>query len=88
MQMKMFLTRLGENSRMIVTGDPSQIDLPPGQTSGLTQALEILSGVEGIGHVAFSKEDVIRHELVARIVAAYESRNPSSGGTRRQESTE
>ena len=52
MQMKMFLTRLGENSRMIVTGDPSQVDLPPGQTSGLAEAMRLLDGVEGIGHVA------------------------------------
>ena len=66
MQMKMFLTRLGENSRMIVTGDPSQIDLPPGQTSGLAEAVRLLDGVEGIGHAAFTAEDVVRHELVAR----------------------
>ena len=72
MQMKMFLTRLGENSRMIVTGDPSQIDLPGGQTSGLSEAVRLLDGVEGIGHVRFSAEDVVRHELVGRIVAAYD----------------
>ena len=54
MQMKMFLTRLGENSRMIVTGDPSQVDLPSGQTSGLAEAVKLLDGVEGIGHVAFT----------------------------------
>lgn len=72
MQMKMFLTRLGENSRMMVTGDPSQVDLPPGQTSGLAEAVRLLDGVEGIGHVAFSAQDVIRHELVARIVEAYD----------------
>jgi phosphate starvation-inducible PhoH-like protein len=72
MQMKMFLTRLGENSRMIVTGDPSQVDLPPGQTSGLHEAVRLLSGVEGIGHAVFTADDVIRHELVSRIVAAYD----------------
>jgi phosphate starvation-inducible PhoH-like protein len=72
MQMKMFLTRLGENSRMIVTGDPSQVDLPPGQTSGLAEAVKLLSGIEGVGHVAFTHEDVIRHELVGRIVEAYD----------------
>jgi len=72
MQMKMFLTRLGENSRMIVTGDPSQVDLPPGQVSGLAEATRLLEGVEGIGRVRFTAEDVIRHELVARIVAAYD----------------
>jgi phosphate starvation-inducible protein PhoH and related proteins len=72
MQMKMFLTRLGENSRMIVTGDPSQVDLPHGQTSGLSEATRLLDGVDGISQVHFTAEDVIRHELVARIVAAYE----------------
>ena len=72
MQMKMLLTRLGENSRMMVTGDPSQVDLPPGQTSGLADAVRLLENVEGIGHVAFSAADVIRHELVARIVDAYD----------------
>ncbi len=74
MQMKMFLTRLGEGSRMIVNGDPSQIDLPPGQRSGLTEAVNLLAGVEGIAHVVFREADVVRHDLVRRIVAAYESR--------------
>jgi phosphate starvation-inducible PhoH-like protein len=73
MQMKMFLTRLGENSRMIVTGDPSQVDLPRGQTSGLAEATALLAGVEGIAQVVFTAEDVVRHELVARIVAAYDA---------------
>ena len=72
MQMKMFLTRLGENSRMIVTGDPSQVDLPPGQTSGLADAVRLLSSIEGVGHVAFTAHDVVRHDLVARIVEAYD----------------
>ena len=72
MQMKMLLTRLGENSRMMVTGDPSQVDLPPGQTSGLAEAVRLLEGVDGIGHVVFTAADVIRHELVARIVEAYD----------------
>ncbi|KJC61760.1 phosphate starvation protein PhoH [Bradyrhizobium sp. LTSPM299] len=72
MQMKMFLTRLGENSRMIITGDPTQVDLPHGQASGLAEAVKLLDGVEGISQVRFTAEDVIRHELVARIVAAYE----------------
>ncbi|MEP3277556.1 MAG: PhoH family protein [Stappiaceae bacterium] len=72
MQMKMFLTRLGEDSKMIVTGDPSQIDLPPGQKSGLKEALHILDGVEGIARVTFSAADVVRHDLVARIVKAYD----------------
>jgi len=72
MQMKMFLTRLGEGSRMIVTGDPTQIDLPPGQKSGLTEAVSLLSTVEGIGHASFGHADVVRHDLVRRIVKAYE----------------
>ena len=72
MQMKMLLTRLGENSRMVVNGDPSQVDLPPGQTSGLAEAVRLLEGIDGIAHVAFTSADVIRHELVARIVDAYD----------------
>lgn len=72
MQMKMFLTRLGENSRMIVTGDPSQIDLPSGQISGLTEATRLLAEIEGVAQVTFTAEDVVRHELVGRIVAAYD----------------
>jgi len=58
---------------MIVTGDPSQVDLPSGQASGLAQATRLLRSVEGIGHVVFTAEDVIRHELVARIVEAYDA---------------
>lgn len=73
MQMKMFLTRLGENSRMIVTGDPSQVDLPHGQVSGLAEAVRLLARVDGIEHVAFTAQDVVRHELVGRIVAAYDA---------------
>jgi len=82
MQMKMFLTRLGENSRMVVTGDPSQVDLPSGQTSGLAEAVRLLADVDGIGRVVFTHEDVIRHELVAKIVAAYDkaTRSLRSGG--------
>ena len=74
MQMKMFLTRLGEGSRMVVTGDPSQVDLPHGTRSGLAEALETLAGVEGIAVVRFTDRDVVRHEFVARIVRAYEAR--------------
>ncbi|MGA0533626.1 PhoH family protein [Hansschlegelia sp. KR7-227] len=77
MQMKMFLTRLGENSRMIITGDPTQIDLPPGQVSGLAEAVGLLEGVEGIGVTRFTSADVVRHELVARIVRAYEDAHES-----------
>ncbi|MEO0819687.1 MAG: PhoH family protein [Pseudomonadota bacterium] len=72
MQMKMFLTRLGEDSRMVVTGDPSQIDLPRGTPSGLKQALRILDGVEGIGFARFSAVDVVRHRIVARVIEAYD----------------
>lgn len=81
MQMKMFLTRLGENSRMIITGDPSQVDLPNGQPSGLAEATALLANVEGIAQVRFTAQDVIRHELVARIVAAYEGApKPAASG--------
>ena len=72
MQMKMFLTRLGDNAKMIVTGDPSQIDLPHGMTSGLEEAAGLLRGVEGIETVRFSAADVVRRDLVARIVDAYD----------------
>ena len=71
-QMKMFLTRLGENSRMVVTGDPSQTDLPGGMTSGLVDAVGRLANVEGISIVRFQNADIVRHPLVARIVAAYD----------------
>jgi phosphate starvation-inducible protein PhoH and related proteins len=76
-QMKMFLTRLGERSRMVVTGDPTQVDLPPGARSGLLEALETLNGVQGIATVRLTDEDVVRHDLVARIVRAYEARERS-----------
>jgi phosphate starvation-inducible protein PhoH and related proteins len=78
MQMKMFLTRLGENSRMIVTGDPSQVDLPAGQRSGLIDAVRLLGQVEGVGHVPFTQEDVVRNDLVARIVEAYDQADRGS----------
>lgn len=74
-QMKMFLTRLGEGSRMVISGDPTQIDLKRGQKSGLKDALETLEGVEGIEVTHFSEEDVIRHSLVTRIVQAYNERD-------------
>lgn len=70
-QMKMVLTRLGEDSHMVVTGDPSQSDLPGGKALGLNEALAFLEGVEGVGVTRFSEKDVLRHPLVARIVAAY-----------------
>ncbi|MCH5318308.1 MAG: PhoH family protein [Paramuribaculum sp.] len=71
-QIKMFLTRLGNNAKMIVTGDATQIDLPRSTASGLIQALKILKGVEGIAQIEFGKKDIIRHPLVQRIVDAYE----------------
>ncbi|NKD55431.1 MULTISPECIES: PhoH family protein [unclassified Haematospirillum] len=77
-QMKMFLTRLGENSRMVITGDLSQIDLPRGTQSGLKEACDILNGVPGIGFLRFDRNDVLRHELVSRIVHAYERRDQES----------
>jgi phosphate starvation-inducible PhoH-like protein len=72
MQMKMFLTRLGENSKMIVTGDPSQIDLPRGERSGLVEAVGLLEGIEGVHISRFNDKDVVRHALVGRIVRAYD----------------
>jgi phosphate starvation-inducible PhoH-like protein len=71
-QMKMFLTRLGEGSRMVITGDPTQVDLPNNIVSGLSDALGILKGVKGIAQVEFKAEDIVRHALVGRIVQAYE----------------
>ena len=71
-QMKMFLTRLGFNSKAVVTGDVTQIDLPIGKKSGLVEALEICGKIEGIGVVQFSDKDVVRHNLVQRIIRAYE----------------
>jgi phosphate starvation-inducible PhoH-like protein len=74
MQMKMFLTRLGENSRMVVNGDLSQVDLPRGVISGLRDALDTLKGIGNIGSVTFTANDVVRHGLVAKIVKAYEEK--------------
>ena len=77
-QIKMFLTRLGLNAKMIVTGDVTQIDLPPSATSGLVQVIHILKGVEGIGQIRFNQKDIVRHKLVQRIVEAYDKFNTSS----------
>lgn len=71
-QIKMFLTRMGWNTKMIVTGDLTQIDLPPTKTSGLVEALKILDGVEGISVIKMTKKDIVRHKLVTRIVDAYD----------------
>ena len=70
-QMKMFLTRLGENSRMAVTGDLSQVDLPSGARRGLVEALNVVGGLEGVAVIRFSDADVVRHRMVSRIVRAY-----------------
>lgn len=72
-QLRMFLTRMGWDTKMIITGDMTQIDLPRGQRSGLSEALQILKDVEGIGFVELNKKDIVRHKLVTRIVNAYES---------------
>ena len=88
-QMKMFLTRLGFNSRMVVTGDVTQIDLPAEQRSGLVAVGEVLQQVDGIEFIRFGGEDVVRHKLVQRIVAAYneyaEKQAPALRAPRRQQ---
>jgi phosphate starvation-inducible PhoH-like protein len=82
MQMKMFLTRLGPNSRAIVTGDITQIDLPNRMSSGLVQIQEVLRGVEGIGFVYLDRNDVVRHRLVKDIIDAYEKFRNGAGDSR------
>jgi phosphate starvation-inducible PhoH-like protein len=79
MQMKMFLTRMGPESKMIVTGDTSQIDLPRNQRSGLKEAVRILNDMKGIGFVELSEKDVVRHRLVRDIIEAYQRENPEEG---------
>jgi phosphate starvation-inducible PhoH-like protein len=81
-QMKMILTRQGFNSKMVVTGDPTQIDLPNGQRSGLIEVIDVLRGVEGIRFVQFDDRDVVRHSLVQKIVKAYERYNEIIGANR------
>lgn len=81
-QMKMFLTRLGFSSKAVITGDITQVDLPAGKVSGLIEVQSILKEVEGIKFVYLTEEDVIRHELVQRVIRAYESYQQSSGGNR------
>jgi phosphate starvation-inducible PhoH-like protein len=78
-QMRMVLTRLGENSRMVVTGDPTQVDLPPGQISGLSEAAQVLEGVEGVAICTLTAADVVRHPLVQRLVQAYARRDTRRG---------
>ncbi len=83
MQMKMFLTRLGENSKMVVTGDPSQVDLRPGEVSGLGEAARLLRGMESVDMIEFDGSDVVRHALVQRIVEAYDNRSLPKPAVRR-----
>jgi len=84
-QMKMFLTRMGEGTRMVITGDLTQIDLPAGQRCGLRDALDTLEGVAGIGVARLDRRDVVRHPLVARIVEAYDQRDAAAGDKRREQ---
>ena len=74
-QMKMFLTRMGYGAKLVITGDPTQTDLPPGQRSGLRDALELVTGIRGIGTLAFTDADVVRHPLVAALIRAYDGRD-------------
>jgi len=83
-QMKMFLTRMGEGTRMVITGDPSQVDLPSGVSSGLRDALETVEGLPGIAVARFGTRDVVRHPLVGRIVDAYDQRDTAAGDKRRE----
>ena len=76
-QMKMFLTRLGQNSKAVITGDITQIDLPDPKKSGLLEAVEILEGIEGITFIYFTKNDVVRHPIVQKIIEAYERKEKS-----------
>ena len=83
-QMKMFLTRMGEGTRMVITGDPTQVDLPRGQQSGLSRGARILDGVQGIGVARFDERDVVRHPLVAKIVSAYGQPMRGCGAARKR----
>jgi phosphate starvation-inducible PhoH-like protein len=80
-QMKMVLTRIGFGSKVVVTGDITQVDLPQGRTSGLVDAINVLNGVEGIGFSYFDQRDVVRHKLVQSVIKAYEKRDPQGAGT-------
>ncbi len=79
-QMKMFLTRLGFNSKAVITGDVTQIDLPSGKRSGLLEAIDVITGIQGTSFVYFNEKDVVRHSLVQRIIKAYEARDSAAGG--------
>ena len=86
-QIKMFLTRLGVNAKMIITGDVTQIDLPRSTQSGLVQALRVLRDVKGVGRIEFTKQDIVRHHLVQRIVEAYERFEKADGPDAAPDST-
>ena len=86
-QMKMFLTRLGFGAKAVITGDVTQIDLPPGRTSGLVEAMKVVGDVEGISFVYFDDRDVVRHKLVQQIVKAYEAFSNGAGGNGGRPST-
>jgi len=79
-QMKMFLTRLGFNSKAVITGDVTQVDLPNGRRSGLIEAIEVVKNVEGLSFIYFSERDVVRHNLVQRIIRAYEEFDQARAG--------
>jgi phosphate starvation-inducible PhoH-like protein len=83
-QMQMFLTRLGFGSKVVVTGDVTQIDLPREQASGLIQVQDVLSSIDGIAFIGFTHEDVVRHKLVQRIVEAYKRHSEETGTQRRR----
>jgi phosphate starvation-inducible PhoH-like protein len=80
-QMKMFLTRIGHNTKVVITGDVTQIDLPPGRTSGLIEAESVVSAIEGIHFAYFNERDVVRHPLVQSIIKAYENYRNGNGET-------
>ncbi len=80
-QMKMFLTRLGFGSKAVITGDITQTDLPRGQISGLNQVREVLPGINGVAFIFFSDQDVVRHELVQRIIQAYQQHEARRAGS-------
>src|SRR5438874_2113414 len=84
-QMKMFLTRMGYGAKLVITGDPTQTDLPPGQRSGLRDALELVDGIRGIATIRFTDADVVRHPLVAALIRAYDARDRARFETRERE---
>jgi phosphate starvation-inducible PhoH-like protein len=84
-QMKMFLTRIGIGSKAVITGDITQIDLPRGKKSGLVEAIQVLKGIKGIEFVFLTQQDVVRHELVMKIVQAYEKFYSGKGGAEQED---